>query len=78
MRGWRLSEKGKKQNDFLVPSPKKTHPGPDGQNASGWYGRLRHERPISPLSVMINSDQPWQQSFDVTVWHFLDEIDLSL
>ena len=50
----------------------KTRPGSYGPNTSGWYGRLRG--PISPLLV-INSDQPWQQSFDV--WHFLDKIDLS-
>jgi len=47
-------QKGEKQKDFLVPSPKKTQPGPDGSNAPGWYGRLRG--PISPLSV-FNSVQ---------------------
>ena len=44
-----------KPKDFLIPNPKKTRAGPDGPNASGWYGRLRGM--VSPLSV-INSDQP--------------------
>jgi len=45
LRGWKLSKQGKKE--FWEPNPR---PGPDGPNASGWYGRLCG--PISPLSVI--------------------------
>jgi len=32
-------EKRGKPNEFLEPNPKKTRPGPDGPNASGWGAR---------------------------------------
>jgi len=60
--GIEAEQKGKKQKDFLVPSPKKKQPGPDGPNALGWCGRLRG--PILPLSL-IDSDKLEQQSFHV-------------
>ena len=44
-------------------------PGPNGPNASGWYGRLRG--PILTLSV-TNCDQLWKQCFHTC--HFLDKI----
>jgi len=50
--GWAKKEKNK--CCFWYPAQKRTQPGPDGSNASGWYGRLRG--PILLLSV-INSDQ---------------------
>jgi len=51
-RGWRLRKK--KEIFFFGTQPKKKHPGPDGPNASGWYGRLRE--PISPLYI---DNQVW-------------------
>jgi len=39
-----------KKRVFGTQPKKKTSPGPDGQNASGWYERLRG--PISPLLVL--------------------------
>jgi len=71
-RGFRLSQKRKKQEDFLVPSPTKKQPGPEFSNASGWYGRLRG--PI-PSLLVFNSVQLSQQSFHA--WHFLTKIDSS-
>jgi len=35
--GIEAEQKGTKHKDFLVPSPEKTQPGPDGPNASGYY-----------------------------------------
>ena len=52
LRGDRSELNGKKQQDY--PTQNETRPGPDGPNASGWYGRLRG--PISPFSL-FNSDQ---------------------
>jgi len=57
------------KKNWLVSNSKETQPGSDGQNASGWYWRLRG---LTLPSLVMNSDQPSQQSFDV--WHFLDKI----
>jgi len=65
-------KRDKNKQIFWYPAQKKQHPGPDGSNASGSYGRLRG--PISSLSV-FNSVQPSQQSCHV--WHSFTKIDPS-
>jgi len=57
-RGWRLSklEKGKKSKIFWYPTQKKTRPGPDGPNTSGWYGWLVGWFRLFRWSTLINYD----------------------